>query len=260
MSVLAHLTSRASILVLSSNEKLSINTSIGTLQGRLNDYFGDEIIGQIKFGSSTRDTILPRSVDSKSDIDYMVIFNNLSNYKPNTFIERLNRFATAKYSTSEQARSHPTVVLKLNHIMFDLVPAYQGIMGLSTYIPAPASSLSEWLITDPNGFNKKLTQVNQNNSNLIKPMIRLVKYWNAKNGHIFDSFSLEQCIAGKWYWGCTNIKDYLFNAMEGLSTNGLSIANAAKVTRAHNIIKNVKAFELKGMPISAETEIKKLIP
>lgn len=259
MSVLSHLNSKASSLVLSASEKSSINTSIATLRGRLNDYFGSDIKEQVKFGSSTRDTILPRSSDSNSDIDYMIIFDNSSDYKPATYIERLKRFADAKYSTSEIARSHPTVVLKLNHIMFDLVPAYKGFFG-TTYIPAPTSSWSDWMTTDPNGFNSKLSQVNQDNSYMIKPMIRLVKYWNAKNGHIFDSFSLEKYIANKWYWNCSNLKDYFFSAMEGLGTNGLSISNAAKVTRAKTIINNVKQYEQNGMPVSAETEIKKLIP
>ena len=259
MSVLSHLANKSSSLVLSSSEKDSILKSINTLKGRLNNYFEAEVKSHIKFGSSTRDTILPRSLDSNSDIDYMIIFDNSLNYKPATYIEKLKRFALAKYSTSEIVQSHPTVVLKLNHIMFDLVPAYKDFLG-THYIAAPISTWKDWTSTDPNGFNLKLIELNQANSSLIKPTIRLVKYWNAVNGHIFDSFSLENYIANKLYWNCNNLKEYFFKAMEGLTITGLSIMNSAKVTRAHTIINKVKNYESKGMLVSAEIEIKKLIP
>lgn len=74
MSVLNYLQGRASQAVLSGDEQSSINTSISTLSTRLNAYFGDKLTEHFRFGSSTRSTILPRSMDEHSDIDYMVVF------------------------------------------------------------------------------------------------------------------------------------------------------------------------------------------
>jgi tRNA nucleotidyltransferase (CCA-adding enzyme) len=122
MSVLSHLTTASNNLVLSSDERSSIDTSILTLSIRLRDHFGSDIKEQMRFGSSTRGTILPRKADMRSDIDYMILFDNSADYKPQTFIDRLKRFALAKYATSQIAQSHPTVTLSLNHIKFDLVP------------------------------------------------------------------------------------------------------------------------------------------
>jgi predicted nucleotidyltransferase len=263
MSALNHLTTTASSLVLSSSEKSSIDTSISTLQTRLNDWFGSDIKEQIKFGSSTRGTILPRKADERSDIDYMIVFDNEANYKPQTFIERLKTFAEIKYSTSEIHRSHPTVVLMLNHIKFDLVPAYkeEGVFTSDTlYIPAPRTDFTDWISTDPNGFNQQLTNANNNNNSQIKPMIRLVKYWNACNGYVYDSFSMEQDLVGKFYIFCSSLKDYLFNAINGLSTLGLPQYKIDKVQRAKDIVAQVKEFERMNMFDQAEAEIKKLIP
>jgi predicted nucleotidyltransferase len=261
MSVINHLTSTASSLVLSSLEKSSIETSISTLKTRLNDWFGSDIKEQIKFGSSTRGTILPRKADERSDIDYMIVFENNNNYKPQTFIDRLKTFASAKYSTSEIHQSHPTVVLMLNHIKFDLVPAYRSDNLLSTlYIPAPKSDFTEWISTDPNGFNKQLTDKNNSHSGQIKPMIRLVKYWNACNSYAYDSYGLEQDLVGKTYFFCTNLKDYFFDAINGLNAWNLSQTKKDKVQRAKNIIAQVKEFERMNMTEQAEAEIKKLIP
>lgn len=261
MSALNHLTTTASSLVLSSSEKSSIDTSISTLKTRLNDWFGSDIKEQIKFGSSTRGTILPRKADERSDIDYMIVFDNDDNCKPQTFIDRLKTFASAKYSTSEIHQSHPTVVLMLNHIKFDLVPAYKSDNFLNTlYIPAPATDFADWTSTDPNGFNQTLTSKNNNNNNQIKPMIRLVKYWNACNGYVYESFGLEQDLVGQLYFFCTNLKDYLLSGINGLNTTGLPQYKSDKVQRARDIVAQVKEFERINLPDNAETEIKKLIP
>lgn len=258
MSVLSHLQNTGSSLVLSAYEKSSINTSISTLRTRLNDWFGISNITQLKFGSSTRGTILPRKVDANSDIDYMIIFDNDEGYRPQTFIDRLRKFAENKYSTSEIHQSHPTVVLSLNHIKFDLVPAYKN--WWSIYIPAPKSDYSDWMTTDPNKFNEDLSNKNEANLYQIKPMIRLVKYWNAQNGYVYDSFELEKNIVSNTYWLCSNLKDYFYSAIDDLPTWNLPQYKKDKVQRAKDIVSNTKDYESNNMPHTAESEIKKLIP
>ena len=260
MSVLFHLSNISSKLVLSTTEKSSIATSISTLRSRLNDYFGADIKEQLQFGSSTRGTILPRKADSRSDIDYMIVFDNTNDYKPQTFIDRLKRFAQNKYSSSEIVQSHPNVILSLNHIKFDLVPAYRDWWNLR--IPATKSVFTSenWITTDPNDFNRELSQVNQNNYSLIKPTIRLVKYWNAQNGYVYDSFLLEKHLIATSYWSCFNLKEYFYAAIESLSTWNLASYKADKVDRAKKIVSATKDFESNGMPTSAELEIKKIIP
>lgn len=74
MSVLSFLTDTASSAVLSLSEQSSTATSITTLQARMTLHFDRGVIAQhFRFGSSTRGTILPRSMDEQSDIDYMVV-------------------------------------------------------------------------------------------------------------------------------------------------------------------------------------------
>lgn len=259
MSVLTHLENISGKLVLTDIEKTSISSSINTLKTRLNDYFVDQVKEQLQFGSSTRGTILPRKADLNSDIDYMIIFDNTNNYKPQTFIDRLKRFAEAKYSTSEIAQSHPTVSLKLNHIKFDLVPAHKDWWG-NINIPGHKSSFTEWITTDPNGFNQTLTNKNQANYSLIKPMIRLVKYWNAQKDYVYESFELEKSLVNNSYWSCYNLRDYFYSAIENLSTWDLPAYKEEKVKQAKEIVKKTKKFESDNMPASAEMEIKKLAP
>lgn len=259
MSVNTHLVSLASNLVLSDTENLSISTSINTLAVRLEGYFGSGIIKHFQFGSSTRGTILPRKADSNSDIDYMIVFNTLDGQKkPQTYLDRLKTFAEKKYSTSEIFQSHPTIVLSLNHIKFELVPA---IDNYGYQIPSPASSWTEWTSTNPLEANKQIIEKNKAENNQIKPLVRLVKYWNATQGHPYTSFSLEQYIVNKYFWSCTSLKDYFYAFWSDFNCP-YDTANyiKEKVERAKKYAAQAKKYEDDDMPHSAETEIKKIVP
>ena len=51
----------------------------------------------------------------------------------------------------------------------------------SYYIPAPNAVLSDWITTDPFELDHALSFKNGINNSMIKPLIRLVKYWNERN-------------------------------------------------------------------------------
>lgn len=259
MSVNTHLTSLSSSLVLSDAEKESISTSISSLSAKLTAWFGSNITGQFQFGSSTRGTILPRKADADSDIDYMVVFDTSDGQKkPQTYLDRLRKFADGKYASSEIKQSHPTIVLSLNHISFELVPA---IYDYGYQIPSPSSSWSEWTNTDPSAINTSLQNKNKAENYQIKPLVRLVKYWNAQAGHPFNSFSLEEYIIQMGFWMDSSLKDYFYTFWQSL-TYDYNTAQYIKdkVERAKAHANKAKEYEDADKPCSAETEIKKIVP
>ena len=259
MSVQSYLSDRASRAILAEAETRSIKKSIETLKSRLGSDFKDQLDNQFQFGSSTRGTILPRKMDSHSDIDYMIVFKDKS-LRPQTYIERLKRFANKHYSTSEIHQSHPTVVLKLNHIHFDLVPAINGLWG-EYQIPAPLKDYMEWTDTSPKAFDTELTTANVLCDSKLKPAIRLLKYWNVLSDYVYPSFSLEKWAANRCYLFCSTVRDYFFNCIENLDLDWSSAQwRKDKVARAKTIIVTTKQYEENGMVVSAELEIKKLIP
>jgi Second Messenger Oligonucleotide or Dinucleotide Synthetase domain len=258
MTVNSYLVSRASNAVLSADEKGSIATSISTLSSRLESYFtvpGDGLKSHFRFGSHTRGTILPRKMDPHSDVDYMIVFEK-GGYKPQTYLDRLRKFAEKKYASSELYQSSPTVVLELNHIKFDLVPALAS-WGASYEIP---KGPDDWRTTNPNDFNSTLEAANGNNSYLIKPTVRLVKFWNAEAGYVFDSYSLEKWIVDRSFYGCHTQRDYLFKVFDNLAANEATQWRNDRITHAKDIIARVRNYEANDMPASAENEVKKLIP
>lgn len=263
MSVNNYLTTLSSELVLSSTENTNIRTSITTLAQRLNWYFNKgELHNHFQFGSNTRGTILPRSVDSKSDVDYMVVFKNPNGYKPETLLKYLKDFMYKYYSTSEIYKDSPTMVLELNHIKFELVPAIKDGWG-NLSIPSKTNLLSDWMSTDPTGFNQKLTTANVTNNSKLKPFIRLMKYWNTnKLGHHYSSFLLENWIVNRYnYVTKSSIKEYLYDSIEGLTYNwNDSQTFKDKLDSAKEIVKNCKIYEANGYNGLALNEIKKLLP
>lgn len=254
MSVQSYIEKRASEAVLSTDEKASIDKSIQTLRSRLDGWFAVDLREHFRFGSSTRGTILPRLMNANSDIDYMIVWNE-GGYKPQTYLDRLRRFVEYYYSRSEIKQSSPTIVLELNHIKFDLVPALHWYSG--TYqIPDGATS---WQYTNPTEFSKTLEAKNGSELYKIKPTIRLAKYWNARTG-VYESFSLEKWIVGLSYFGIGNSKDYLFRVFDEMSSYQEQQWRAGAIQRAKAIISKVREYEKNDMPYSAEAEIKKLLP
>lgn len=260
MSVQSYLENLALRLIIRDEEKTKINTSVKTIRSRINSYFGDRISDHFAFGSYTRGTMLTRSADMFSDVDYMVIFKNSSNLKPQTLLNHLRLFAETYYGRSEIKQSHPTMVLELQHIKFELVPTKKDLFG-DILIPSPNSSYREWMRTSPNAFNKKLTNKNTAQGNHIKPLIRLMKYWNCKNNYHLSSYELENAITDLWFFGAKNLKDYVYTAVDALSYTWFSPQDQkVRVDRAKRIVSEAKRLEFLGYPAAAETEIKKLFP
>jgi len=257
MSVLTHLQNTADAVKIQDPERDNIDISIGNLSNKLGQYF-DNLESKFVFGSYDRKTILKRSTDPNSDVDYMVVFNDGSEWTPQTLMNRLKKFAEAKYSRSEIYQSSPTVVLELNHIKFELAPAYKswGII----YIPAPASEYINWISTDPSAIKTQLNEKNRNNNYQIRKLMRILKYWNVLNGKVYTSFELEKYIIDKSFWLCTTLKDYFYIAVEGLPTYGLPTYKKQKAEKLQEIVSETKRLELAGMPNSAELELKKALP
>jgi len=179
-----------------SAERNKINISIDNIFNKLEDYFHDTINELKVFGSYTRDTILPRAFDPHSDIDILIQFNTgeYQKLKPESYRSHLKKFSEIHYPNSLIAKDHPSVVIELHHIKFDLVPSIfdEGWIYDSIEIPDKDGG---WQETNPDKFDKKVTKANKEYNSIVKPIIRLLKYWNATHGYPFFSYELESAVA-----------------------------------------------------------------
>lgn len=254
MSVLSCLQTLSSETLVSARERTSIERSVANVRQKLGLHFGDGVADQFRFGSTTRGTNLPRSLDESSDVDYMVVFTD-NDKTPQTYLDRLRVFVETHFQRSEIRQSHPTIVLEFHHIKFDLVPAIKTFWS-GLQIPDKDRS---WQTTDPSGFNGKLSQRNTECGDCLKPAIRLVKRWNAANGYPFDSFQLEKWIVSNTYWTCNNLRDYVFAIFDKMSADGVSQFALGRIQRAQQRVHMIRKLEKQAALQAAETEVRRLI-
>jgi len=191
------------VLGYSDKERERINVSIEQIKKVLKNKLGEEIREILLFGSYTRNTIIPRKYDRKSDIDLMIIFNIKDTVKkPARYRMKLKLACAQAYQKSFYSVDSPAVKLLLNHIKFDLVPAYTEDFpytpGKYYYIP---DKYEEWQSTEPNDINPRLSSLNQEyGNNVIRNVLRLCKHWNASAGYPLESYTMEKQIIEQAYW------------------------------------------------------------
>lgn len=211
-----------------SSERNYILGKIENIKENIKSYFGSNVLEVVVFGSFQRDTILPRKFDELSDIDILIVFNNSEReYTPETYRNRLKKFAEYKYSTSIVIKNHPSIVLEMNKIKFDLVPSRKIWSFYTSTFQIPDKNGS-WMDTDPFGFNSELIEANKKYNYLVKPMVRLFKRWNAHNDYPFGTYELEKIIASVNFQGDNYQSGFLY-AIGQFSNYGIGTSASRKV-------------------------------
>lgn len=204
---------------LNNDSKDSVLTSITTLEQHLKNWDKyDSVIENKTFGSFVRDTNLPKCIDESADVDYMIVFDS-TDKKPQTYLNYVKEFVDLKYSRSKKYQDHPTIALDLNNIKFEIMPAIQiwGKAYPGYNIPAPTSQVLEWINTYPQRLQSELDTADDRNNGMLRPVIRLLKYWNVKHGKMMTSFRIEEYVINRVFYGCEDLADYFFEAVRHLA-------------------------------------------
>lgn len=246
------------VIARNETERERIRTSLAHLEKVLKDKLGNEIKEFICFGSFTRNTILPRYYDPSSDVDLMVVFNTDNGLlSPSSYRRKLHEVLKATYPKSNSLKDFPSVSLELNHIIFDMVPAYRiqtlWQSGFSYYIPDKNSS---WQQTVPKDIDGPLSTANQNiGNNALRNAIRLCKHWNAQAGYPMESYLMEKQIVNGYYSTGSDTYSVFLTAMERCA------GNRPGVRQALDSIRNYKGnFFTQSNPEKELQWVKKPLP
>jgi len=191
--------------------KDQIDKSIEYLTEKIWGLFQEKLHSVTVFGSFDRETFI--NGDPDADVDIAIIFKK-NDLQPQTYLDKIKTFCETKYPRSDIYPDHPTIVIEMNHIKFELVPAYTYSEN-TLKIPAPRSKDLKWISTNPKDFKLKLTEKDKANKNFISPVIRILKYWNGLNGKLLSSYEIEKCLVNRLYT-CSTLKDYFFSAVTGI--------------------------------------------
>lgn len=238
--------------IIKDEEKKDIQKSVNTLFQRLKSYDRDknQIDKYLIFGSYKRGTIISRDFDDNSDIDIMVVFGKkfegFSNFgfaneikKPQTYLNYLKEFAESSYSRSEIYQSHPTIVLELNHIKFELIPAISDDFK-NFQIPNKQDwyHTQDWITTNPNDLDGALE-----NNQKLRRLVRVAKIWNAKQGHIYPSYELEKWIIKHSFRFNGDLAQYFYTFCELLPIScDLSQNKKNKIEKLKEKIKKAQLY------------------
>jgi hypothetical protein len=132
-------------------------------------------------GSYARDTAI-RPLD---DVDIIFVID--PSYWPSGLWGRpspeavLTTFAGAiryRYPVSSAYGQRRSVRLELFHLNIDCVPAIEDSEG-SDFIWIPDRDAEEWIKSSPRRHSAEATAANQFNGGRLKPLVKLLKYWNS---------------------------------------------------------------------------------
>jgi len=255
MSVNSYLSNLSANLTLSTDENALVATSIAKIGTGISTYFGADVTEKFIFGSYDRGTILTRKADDQSGVDYMVVFDNSKNDKPVKYMEQLKAFAEIHYVQSEIYQTSPTVILNLNNIKFELVPAYcsHGVYFIS-------DGAGGWVNTNPKASLAEISECDKKNNDMIKPVVRLIKHWNnEKNNREIFSYNIENKITTYMkfsYFSYSSYSEYVRHALTLLKSN----RSNPEINYAIGCIDKALAFEKYGLSNAAEDEIAKAFP
>lgn len=237
MSVNTYLNDLAERAIVRDNERDKIQRSVKTILERLDSYFSDDIEKISRYGSYKRSTNLSMQFNYP-DVDIMVVFKD-NTKTPQTYLNWLKKFAESSYSRSEFYQSFPAVVLELNHIKFDLVPAIIDNYG-NYKIPNKQSwyrtQTLDWIPTNPNDLDGYLV-----NNQTLRRLVRVAKIWNAKQG-IYESYELEKWIVQQYFYG--NLSEHFYRFCEFLPINyNLSQDKQKKIQRLKELARQAQCSD-----------------
>lgn len=251
------------ILELNKESKKSVETSISILERHLENWSKfDTVVEHKAFGSFVRETNLPKCIDSTADVDYMIVFNT-TDKKPQTYLNYVKEFVDLKYPKSKRYQDHPTIALDLNNIKFEIMPAIQlwGKAFPGYNIPAPASVVLEWTNTYPQKLQEDLNEADERNGGMLRPVIRLIKYWNVLNEKILTPFRIEEYVISHVFWGCNDLADYYLEATRYLiQAEVLSDYKRQKLYGFTTKIEQAIKWRNLWNDASAEVMLRKLLP
>ena len=241
-------------------EKEKIIKSIDYLKGKIWSLFQNRLDDVIVFGSYDRETMLPN--DKEGDVDIMIIFKK-DEFQPKTYLNQIRSFSEKNYSKSEVYPEHPTVVIELNHVKFELVPTLWDSSAWSDtamLIPGPPSENYEWVKTNPLEFTGKLNTKEGQNDNMIRPLIRLMKYWNLQNKKAFSSYWLEEFAVNHSYSFCNSLKDYFYEMINDLNNTSFNEEGTVLIQALAEKKRRLKSLEDQGLNEYLEQEFSSFLP
>lgn len=227
-------------LLIPIEEKELIRISLKELQDLIKNQFLS-VSEHFCFGSYVRNTNLSTYLDPHADVDYLVVFKKDQEEDPDELLDQISIFLVEHFKNQDIIQLKPTGIVSINGIRFELVPAYRDQKYFINYkIPTVNEDETVWYATDPHEITDTLLKENEEHDSHLIPVIKLLKYWNIINQHVYTSYELERHVVFMDYPKLDCLKDYLFYAIDNLSTDELDEEKQQRVEHLKSSILTIQ--------------------
>lgn len=253
-----HLALVARKAVLSNVDKGLVTVALTTLVTRIEAGFERFVVARAEVaGSWARETLLPAAMDPDEDIDLLVIFRERG-HLPAHYLGLLHDCLQRHYLKSAIDLKDGQLRLTLLQGRIRLLPALESLTGVQ--IPGPGTS---WVRIDPAAALAALQDKDRQHDGLILPVVRLVKYWNARSGHPFGTWDLEQRVLQHRFAFVPrkNLKAYWFDFMRGLIIDpAAGPVHAEAVRRMRRELDEIDRLLQGGQGAEALARVEQMLP
>lgn len=199
---------------------------ISSVQNNLRDYlknhssYAEIYEDSFLSGSYAKHTsIRPSKSDKKRDVDIIVVTSHIKSDNSEEVLDEL-KDALLQSQIYESAKvQHHSVGIELGQISVDVVPVIKDLDDEQVYFICD-SEVGGWTKTDPKGHKLWSTEVNQDNNNAYKPLVKIFKWWRRTNCpdnmKYPKGITLEKLIADNLGDSSASTESFLIETMENI--------------------------------------------
>ncbi|MGF1454167.1 MAG: hypothetical protein ACFB6R_02185 [Alphaproteobacteria bacterium] len=204
--------------VLSEADSARLSKSIAVVRRLLKFALGSEIQGLRLIGSHVRHTRVAPHFDDQACVDGLVCFRS-DRRPPDACVALIAHVMEAWLPSDFIDVYRDSVEIDMMGHRLRLIPGQQtrdGQLHVAGLSRNPEAGTRPWIPFDPDGTAAAVRDSDSRHSNLITPVIRILKTWNIHAGRPFTGFELEEAVLGQRFRSTRQITFMTLEAMAGL--------------------------------------------
>lgn len=164
----------------------------------IKDFFGEEFTmaePAITVGSYARGSIIriERDIDILAPLNYSTYKETYDN-DPQAFLYMVRDSLNKEFGSTSVSSKKVAVKLDFSSITVDVVPCFRRDGG-GFFMPDGSGN---WMATNPIFHTIFMNQANNQHDAKLRPLVKLMKFWNIRNGHHLSSLHVELMIERIW--------------------------------------------------------------
>lgn len=177
-------------------ERATVENFLSDVEEKVTAHFGFDFERCITFGEFARETSLRHTIDKESNVDLMILFQNddyIENFQG--MKEKVIEFIFKTFPQPEETSKELKIQMKYGCIQ--LVPAIVADVNSKSTLLRSSINNETWIESNPLLFDENINKKNEETAYLLKPVIRLLKYWNLTHGNYFSTETIELFVSNR---------------------------------------------------------------